>query len=30
MRKGSVAWLRGAPGRMELRGLLVPGMMRGE
>ncbi|MFM8784691.1 MAG: SixA phosphatase family protein, partial [Phycisphaerales bacterium] len=30
MRKGSIAWLRGAPGRMELRGLLVPGMMRGE
>ena len=22
--------LRGDPGRMELRGLLVPGMMRGE
>jgi phosphohistidine phosphatase SixA len=28
LRKGSVAWLRGAPGAMELCGLLVPGMLR--
>lgn len=29
MRKGAVAWLRGAPGAMELCGLLVPAMLRG-
>lgn len=28
LRKGSVAWLRGAPGAMELCGLLVPAMLR--
>jgi phosphohistidine phosphatase SixA len=28
LRKGSVAWMRGAPGAMELCGLLVPGMLR--
>jgi phosphohistidine phosphatase SixA len=29
LRKGAVAWLRGEPGSMSLRGLLVPAMLRG-